>query len=223
MLLDINDLWDSRDEREWLVALDRSWLTLAVRKDPELVRFLHTVDLEYVRGLGVRGWYDFLTKYFHWQFAGTHLHHKLRDLDSNSLEQLFSVKRSLVAVNQPELADARKCLNLVRSPRIRGLDYPGASGLLAMLFKEWFGTADACILESLGKIESLPEKLKMHEIRASVRTRNEWRDADAVLVINIMRRKAAQLNAAFGTSKWTPSSVSMILSLPNQPTRRGSL
>ena len=78
MLLHINDLWDSRDERKWLVALARSWLTLAAGKDHELVQFIHTVDLEYVRWLGIQEWYGFLTKYFHWQFAGTHLQQKLK-------------------------------------------------------------------------------------------------------------------------------------------------
>ena len=72
-MLHINDLWDSRDERKWLVAL-----ALAVRKDPGLVQFIRTVDLDYVRGLGVQEWYDFLTSYFHWQFAGNHLQQKLK-------------------------------------------------------------------------------------------------------------------------------------------------
>ena len=219
MLLDINDLWHSRDEREWLNALDRCWLTLASRKDHELVQLIRTVDLEYVRGLGVQEWYAFLIKYFHWRFAGNYLQPKLRDLDRNSFEQLFSVKCSLVAIDQPELSDTRKCLNLVRSPRIRGLDYPGASGLLALLFKEWFGTADTCILESLWKIESLTEKQKIGEIRAWVKTKSDWRENDAVLVINILRKKAAQLNTAFSTNTWTPSRVSMILSTLNKQTR----
>ena len=219
-MLDINDLWDSRNERDWFIALDRCRLTLADRKDHELIEFFHTVDLEYVRGLGVQEWYDFLVKYFHWQFAGNRLQQKLRDLDKNSFEQLFSVKSSLVAIDQRDLADARKCLSLVRSARIRGLDYSCASGLLALLFKEWFGTADSCILESLWTIESLPEKRKMQEILAWVNTKNDWRDSDAALVINIMRRKAAQLNTAFGTNKWTPSGVSMILSTANRPTGR---
>jgi hypothetical protein len=36
MLLDINDLWDSPDQREWLVALDRCRLTSADRTRPTL-------------------------------------------------------------------------------------------------------------------------------------------------------------------------------------------
>src|SRR5215831_5510159 len=220
MLLDINDLWNSQDEREWLIALDRGWLTLVGRKDRNLVQFIHSVDLEYVRGLGTREWYAFLIKYFHWQFTGNHLQQRLRDLDKNSFEQLFSVKCSLVTIRQCEMVDTRKCLNLVRTPRIRVRDYPGASGLLALLFKDWFGTLDSCILESLQTIQSLPEKSKMRDLRAWVTMKSDWRDRDAVLVIEIMRRKADQLNTAFSTNRWTPSSISTILSTSNGPTRK---
>jgi hypothetical protein len=61
------------------------------------------------------------------------------------------VKRSLAAIDELDLADSRTCLNLVKPPRIRELDYPCASGLPALLFKEWFGTGDRCVLESLSK------------------------------------------------------------------------
>lgn len=218
---DINDLWDSQDEQEWLAALDRGWLNQAGRKNRELAQSIHTVDMEYVLRLGIQEWYDFLNKYFHWQFARNHLQQKLSDLDGNSFEHLFSVKCSLGEIEELDLADARKCLNLVRSPRIKGLDYASASGLLALLFKQWFGTVDICVLESLCKIKSLPERRKMKEISAWVKTKNEWRESDAVLIIYIMRRKAAQLNGWFRTENWTPSSVSMILSTFNRSIGRG--
>jgi|SRR5215472_15288463 len=130
MLLDINDLWDSRDEREWEIALNRYWPNPSWPQRLRTSTVHSTVDLEYVRGLGVQEWYAFLIKYFHWQFAGNHLQEELRDLDRHGFEQLFSEKCSFIAIDQSELSDERKCLNLVRSPRIRGLDYPGASCLL---------------------------------------------------------------------------------------------
>ncbi|MGC2325719.1 MAG: hypothetical protein WA604_03330, partial [Candidatus Sulfotelmatobacter sp.] len=144
------------------------------------------------------------------------------DLDKNSFEHLFSVKRSLVAIDELDLEDSRKCLNLVKSPRIRGLDCPGASSLLALIFRQWFGTVDRCILESLSKIESLPEKQRIGEIRAWVRTKKNWRESDAVLVIDIMRRKAVQLNAWFGTKKWTPHKIATILWTSNAGLGRNS-
>jgi hypothetical protein len=178
---------------------------------------MHKVDVEYVQRLDIHEWYDFLNKYFHWKYASNHLHERLMDLDKSSFEHLFSVKRSLVAIDELDLEDSRKCLNLVKSPRIRGLDYPGASGLLALIFKESFGSVDRCVLESLSKIESLPEKQRIGEIRAWVRTKKDWRESDAVLVIDITRRKAVQRNAWFGTNSWTPHKIATILWTPNRP------
>lgn len=215
--MDINNLWELRDEDKWLDALDRYWVNPTVCKNRDTEQFMDKVELEYIQNLDMQEWYDFLNEYFHWKFTGNHLHERLMDLDKNSFEHLFSVKRSLVAIDELDLADSRKCLNLVISPRIRGLDYPGASGLLALIFKEWFGTVDRCVLESLCKIESLPEKQRIGEIRACVKIKKEWRARDAVLVIDIMRRKAVQLNAWFGTNRWTPHKIATILWTSNRP------
>jgi hypothetical protein len=78
------------------------------------------VELEYIQGLDTQQWYDFLTKYSRWKFMGNHLHERLMDLDKNSFEHLFCIKRSLVFIDELDLADSRKYLNLVKSPRIRG-------------------------------------------------------------------------------------------------------
>ena len=140
--MDINNLWELRDENKWLDALDRYWVDPTVCKNRDTEQFMHNVELEYIQRLDPQEWYDFLNKYFRWKFTGHHRHERLMDLDKNSFEHLFSAKCSLAAIDGLDLADSRKCLNLVKSPRIRGLDYPGASGLLALIFKEWFGTVD---------------------------------------------------------------------------------
>ena len=217
--MDINNLWESQDENNWIDALDRSWANPTVSKSRDTEPFMHKVELEYIQRLDMQEWYDFLNKYFRWKFTDNHLHERLMDLDKNSFEHLFSVKGSLLALDKLDLVDSRKCLNLVRSPRIRGLDYPGASGLLALIFEEWYGTVDRCVLESLRRIESLPEKPRIGEIRAWVKIQKDWRESDAVLIIDIMRRKAAQLNRWFGTNKWTPRRIAMILWTSNRTVR----
>ena len=148
---------------------DGGGLLTATRPNPSKIgasySFLHrtinTGDLEYIQKLGMQQWYDFLNKYFHWKFKGNHLQEKITDLDKNSFQHLFSVKCSLEALDELDLRDSRKCLNIVK--RIRGLDYPGASSLLAVIFKKWFGTVDRGVLESLYAIESLPEKQAIGE------------------------------------------------------------
>jgi hypothetical protein len=74
------------------------------------------VQLEYIQRLDTQEWYAFLNKYFHWKFLGNHLHERLMD-DKNSFDHLFSLKRSLVAIDELDRADSRKCLNPVKSPR----------------------------------------------------------------------------------------------------------
>jgi hypothetical protein len=217
LTVDINNLWELRDQNEWLDALDRYWVDPAVCRNRDTEQFMHKVKLEYIQKLDMQEWYDFLNKYFRWKFTGSQLHTRLMDLDKNSFEHLFSVKRGLLALDRIDLADSRKCLNLVRSPRIRGLDYPSASGLLALMFKEWYGSVDRGVLESLCKIEALPEKSRIGEIRAWVKVQKDWRESDAVLVINMVRRKAAQLNAWFGANRWTPHKITMILRTSNRP------
>ena len=215
--MNIDNLWALHDENEWLDALKHYWANPAVRKNRDIELFMHKVDLEYIQRLDINGWYEFLNKYFQWKYASDHLHERLMHLDRNSFEHLFAVKCSLGAIHELDLEDSRKCLNLVKSPQIRGLDYPGASGLLALLFKEWFGTIDRSVLESLSNIEALPERQRIGEIRSWVRTKKDWKESDAVLIIDIMRRKAVQLNAWFGTNRWTPHKVAMILWTSDRP------
>jgi hypothetical protein len=65
-----------------------------------------------------------------------------------------------------ELRDENRWLDALKS-----WTTPCASGLLALIFKEWFGTFERCVLESLSKIESLPQKQRIGETRAWVRTK----------------------------------------------------
>lgn len=215
--MDINSLWESQDENNWIDVLDRYWANLTVSKSRDTEQFMHKVKLEYIQRLDVQEWYDFLNKYFRWKFMDNHLHERLMDLDKSSFEHLFCVKRRPLAIDELDLADSRRCLNLVKSPRIRVLDYPGASGLLALIFEEWYGAVDRCVLESLCKVEALPEKPRIGEVRAWVKIQKDWRESDEVLLIEIMRRRAVQLNAWFGTRRWTPQKIAMILRTSMRP------
>jgi hypothetical protein len=89
MAVDIDNLRALRDENEWLDALNRHRVNPAVCKNRDIEQFMHKVDLEYVRRLGPRQWYDFLNKYFRWKFTGNHLHERLTDVDKNSFEHLY--------------------------------------------------------------------------------------------------------------------------------------
>ncbi len=210
---DIKSLWESHNEKAWCDALGRYWENPTVVNNREIELLMGKVDIEFVTNLGPREWYDFLDKYFRWKFKGNYLDDRLKDLAKNSLEELVSVKRSLiaVAVDEFELADIRRCLKLVKSPQIKCLGYPGASGLLAVLFKGWYGTVDRMVVDSLCEVESLPETERVREIDTWLKSKKDWEVRDAVLLIDIMRRKAVQLNGWFDTEKWTPRKIDMVL------------
>ena len=209
----MNELWNSNEGKSWQTVLDLYWQMPTVRMNLEIERFMDGADFDHVKGLAPREWYEFLEKYFRWKFTGNYLDDRLANLAQNSLDQLALVKRDLAVVARDdfELADAGKCLNLVKSPRIRGLGYPGASGLLAILFKKVYGTVDRMIVDSLCDVETLPERERMEKIRARLKDKKDWELRDAVIIIEIMRRKAAQLNDCFDTDCWTPRKIDMVL------------
>jgi hypothetical protein len=207
----IANLWETRNEKEWRDALSRYWENPTVVRNCEIETLMANLDVQQVSDYNSHDWYEFLKRYFTWKFKGNYLPQKLSYLGENGIEQLTKVKQSLFALDEFELANIRSCINLVRSPQIKGLQYPGASGLLAVLFPSWFGTADRFVVESSQDIESLP-------VRDKVRAMNPkaLKGSDAILLIEIMRRKAKQLNNWFGNNEWTPRKVDMILWTPRE-------
>jgi hypothetical protein len=168
---------------------------------------MNKLDSAAIQALREREWYDFLKdEYFPWKYTAANRLGSTRKYlrkyeETNSLGELFSVKEELFAFDltniQQGLKDAKK---------IKGLGYAGASGLLAVLFPKWFGTVDQFVVKALCEIESLPEREEVLEMRPE-----DLKEKDAVLLIDIMRRKAAQLNAMFGRDEWTPRKIDMIL------------
>ena len=83
----------------------------------------------------------------------------------------------------------------------------GASGLLAILFPEDFGTVDQFVVENLWKIPeylpSLPEKGDDNKINISL--------THAVFMVTVFREKADELNRKFRSDYWTPRRIDMAL------------
>jgi hypothetical protein len=197
----------SRNEKQWRDALEGYWDNPSVRKNQEIEKYMDELDHEAIKKCAPSEWHDFLETYFRWKFTESRwLPDRLKDFESNSLEQLFRVKENLFAVDEFDLTEVQKGLKTVKSPQIRGLGYPGASGLLAVLFPKWFGTVDQMVVKALCEVESLPERQRVREMKP-----NNLKERDAILLIDIMRRKARQVNGWFGTNKWTSRKIDMIL------------
>ncbi len=206
----------SRNQGDWDTALKCYWENRSVKQNLEIENYIHGIRPEAIKRLDSSGWYTFLEKYFCWKFKRNYLERRLNDLKSNSPEHLFRVKESLFAFDEIDLADIRRGLNTVKSPQIKGLGYAGASGLLAVLFPKWFGTADKFVVKALREIVSLPERpqvLAMVQKDATGKEIVPLNEKDSALLIDIMRRKATDLNALFCRADewWTPRKIDMIL------------
>jgi len=209
----VNELWGSRNQQDWSNALDRYWDIPSVKTNLAIEKYMHSINPDGIKELEPSEWKAFLEKYFRWKFTDPRFRQaRLNDLDANSLETLSAIKKRLFAFDP---SDIQQGLEIAISKKgIKGLGPAGASGLLAVLFPKWFGTADTFVVKALCKIESLPER---REVLAMVRRDSkdkeyvQLNEKDAVLLIDLMRRKAIELNALFGTDEWTPRKIDMIL------------
>jgi hypothetical protein len=105
-----------------------------------------------------------------------------------------------------ELAPGDIQRGLKATMQIRGLGTAGASGLLSLLFPALYGTVDQFVVKALLQIPDLPERHPLERMNPEGLTVTQ-----GVILIEIMKRKAQQLNELFGTQEWTPRKVDMVL------------
>lgn len=209
-MMDICQLWDSTDETVWERLLAGYWS--AVKPDHlEIERELASLDPNKIRAMGPDEWYAFLSqKYFFWKFTAPNRYATTtKQLQRHRQEQggmgrLFHTKESIFLFDR---RDAKKGIQIVQSPNIRGLGVAGASGLLSLLFPEDFGTVDQFVIEELQKLDHLPENVVVQRMDPACAISPD----NAAILIGIMRRKAQELNTMWGTNKWTPRKIDMIL------------
>lgn len=123
------------------------------------------LDIKEIEALDEQGWYDFLyNEYFVWKYTAKNRLATTRkqlgkSIQEQGLKNLFRNKKQLLTL---DLSDIGGCLETARS--ITGLGYSGASGLLSLLYPNWFGTVDQFVVVSLREISGLPEAEKLKNI-----------------------------------------------------------
>jgi hypothetical protein len=205
-MISVADLWCSQDRQSWDNALERYW-TFVRPANLELERRMETLDLERIRRFDAAAWYEFLLNdYFRWKYTAPNRYvtttNRLRDwVNSGRLAALASIKERLLTF---DLRDVATGLSI--ASEIKGLGPAGASGLLAVLFPDAFGTADQFVVKALQAVPDLPESATLARMKPQ-----QLSVADAAVLIGIMRRKASENNRTFGTSSWTPRKVDKVL------------
>ena len=200
----LSQLWYDGDEAEWEKALAH-YHTLC--KDVSLETFMEELRPETVNQMNVSEFYQFLhDKYFVWKYTAknrlaTTRSHLRKYLDGNQLQQLEQIHNQIFSTDRSKATDMLTVVS-----HIRGLGIAGASGLLAVLFPEQYGTVDQFVVLSLLAIDELPEHERLGKMKPEFLSLN-----DGVLLEEIMRQKALELNQKFHTDRWTPRKIDMVL------------
>lgn len=215
--MNISDLWNSGNSEDWHKALERYW-PLIQERNLALERYFEDTSPNCLRDriskLDARGWYDFLeTEYFRWKYtapnryASTTVHlRKYLPQDSlpeskNFLHELNCIKNRLLCFDTKNIQ-----VGLEVACSIRGLGTAGASGLLALMYPDEFGTVDQFVVKALIDVVGLPEEDLLESMTPEGLSIN-----DGVTLIRIFQKKAASNNEKFGTKFWSPRKIEKIL------------
>ena len=202
--MNMNELWHSTKEDDWLQGLDLYWRQVSA-DNRQLEESLEVLDPNDVRQMNVNEFYLFLhDTYFVWKYtaknrlATTRMHLKKHLFDLTVLEK---IQRDLFSFDKLQIHTG-----LEIATKINGLGISGASGLLAILFPDYFGTVDQFVVKSLCRIDELTERSSLLRMNPESLTLK-----NGVVLETIMRAKADELNGRFGTNTWTPRKIDKIL------------
>ena len=205
-MMQIADLWVSTSPKAWEDALERYW-NFVQERNQALEQSLHTLDLERLRRMDANGWYKFLRdEYFRWKYTApnryaTTTRQLRRYVDDDMLGDLDQIRKRLLTLDPDDIHSG-----LETASRIRGLGPAGASGLLALMYPKNFGTVDQFAVKALSQVQGLPEAAALARMNPEGLTIR-----DGVLIIDILRRKAADNNRVFKSDAWTPRKLDKVL------------
>jgi hypothetical protein len=200
------EMWNTNDPNLWEKALKRYW-TFVKASNLELEKEMDRLDAERVKAMNPKAWFEFLLeKYFRWKYTAPNRYGSTTKIlrtyaANNELAALYAIKERLFAADKDNI---QQCLSV--ASLVRGLGIAGASGLLAVLFPEQFGTVDQFVVKALAKIPELAERSLIAAMIPESLKLNE-----GTILIRIMRRKAGELNQAPSQTWWTPRKVDMVL------------
>ena len=117
------------------------------------------------------------------------------------LDELLLMRDEILSLKDEAIEYA-----LRKAEKIKGLGITGASGLLSILFTSKYGTVDQFVVKRLLEIHDLPERKIITEINPESISFSQ-----GAILIDILRRKADELNIQNKTDFWTPRIVDMVL------------
>ena len=209
--MNINNLWVRGSKADYEKALFNYYESSTVDRNRELENRMDSLDYVEIQSMNIQDFYFFLyDEYFRWKYTdGRWLsinRAHLEDYQKTGMVRLECIRDSLFRAFNEDPNDTQTLMEI--ATQIKGLGTAGASGLLAVLFPHYYGTIDQFVVYSLCEVENLPEHNELMSIRRRAQSLNI---GDSVVIEEIFRRKAAELNDKYVTREWTPRKIDMIL------------
>lgn len=206
MRIPIQELWVSNDPSQWKAALQRYWV-LVKPENISLENDMECFDRERIRRMSPEDWFTFLhDKYFRWKYTASNryatttavLRRKSGTQDGRNV--LDRIRAQILDLNPSNIGVSLKIVS-----QIPGLGIAGASGLLAILYPDEFGTVDQFVVKALREVSSLSEASAITQMNPE-----NLKPSDGEVLIQIMRRHAVLLTNVLG-QRWRPRDVDKVL------------
>lgn len=204
--LSLKELWYNGTERQWQQALDTYYFMLRPEQR-DIEEYINNISPETIRCLDENDFYEFLyNKYFVWKYTAKNRLATTRKclekyMHSSELLKLKDTQTRLFALPKDNIG-----ANLRVACEIYGLGTAGASGLLAILFPTYFGTVDQFVARRLQEIDHPTYNTELNRMNPE-----NLKVRDGIILIEIMKEKAKELNIKFNTDFWTPRKIDMVL------------
>ena len=205
-LYEIGYLWNCKDEKIWIRALEGYWKNFSLEQ-MRLEQKINDIQYRIIKDYTVDEFYNFLhDEFFVWKYtaknrlATTRMNLQKYKIE-NRMNELEEIKYDIFS---SDFSDVSQSIKTVM--KIRGLGSSGASAFLAIMFPDKFGTVDQFVVKSLLKVNGLEENKVLSQMNPE-----NLKIKDIEFVMEIMREKAKELNKCFNTNFWTPRKIDMIL------------
>ena len=207
--MSVNYLWNDGNATDWNAALAKYYDSPFVKDHIELEKRMEELLPDDVQRMSPQEFYVFLRdEYFVWKYTAKNrletTRRALAKYETEGFDSLGSIKRRIIRDFEDDPNDTENLLESAK--RIHGLGIAGASGLLSIMFPEYYGTLDQFLVLALRNVHGLIEHELLMEINEEDLTLR-----DGILLEAILRSKAAELNERFDTTAWTPRKLDMIL------------
>ena len=202
------ELWRSQDPSEWDYCEGELYDAHVKKENRAIELELERPGLrERIARMDAAQFHTFLRdEYFPWKFTfgperAGNLKWLAQHVSNGTMDRVERVRRRLVNRGDDSTGAPIEMM-MGEHGGIHGLAVAGASGLLALVYPEEFGTVDVKLTQALQQV-GLPQVARINPKAIHVE--------DAVVMIEIMQVKALELNRTFGVSKWTPRLIDRVL------------